>query len=318
MIGFACKVVPDTIFSSPDQYHTKSTTVTALRKLSTADAHAKLAGIVSHNLMAIKKLVQTVGELPPALRMLRLPSDILPLYTHEITSTFWKHAISEIEEGLSIVGDIARDNGVRLSMHPAQMILISSANEATNTRSIAELDYHAMLAEMMGYAKQFQDFKCNIHVNGAGVDAFRANWKKLPERVKRIITVENDEYTSGLSECIKLSDLCPIVFDIHHDWIHTGSFRLAQDPLIQRVVDSWRGIRPVMHASTSRYALASEKPLHECTGPEKRSHSSYMWDAQLNDRLVDYAVNFDIMVEAKRKNKSARLLYDHISRFITL
>lgn len=314
-IGFACKVIQSLEFQNPDTFHTKTTTVTALSKLSTEDQAYKLDMLISHNLQAIENLVTTVSSLTPTLRMVRLPGDILPLYTHPITTDYYKDSVTMrfVELWLYKIGQIARSAGTRLSFHPAQMILLSSVNDDVTTRSIAELEYHVKLAQMMGFCKTFQDIKCNIHVNGGGVDAFRSNWSKISPELKQIITVENDEYTSPVQSCIKLKDLCPIVFDLHHQWIYSGEYMTHTDDNIKHVVESWRGVTPTMHASVSQARLLKHNPPSSYNKPELRRHSSMLWDNGVNDILHGYhtEAKFDIMVEAKMKNLASVALHDY-------
>ncbi|HAJ87222.1 MAG TPA: UV damage endonuclease UvsE, partial [Pseudomonas sp.] len=41
-----------------------------------------------------------------------------------------------------------------------------------------------------------------------------------------------------------LADLAPVVLDIHHCWIHEDRYIEPDDPRIERVLESWRGVRP--------------------------------------------------------------------------
>lgn len=313
-IGFACKVITSPEFVDPSTFHTKSTTVTALSKLTVDEQMNKLDLLITHNLQAILNLVTVVSTLDPMLRMVRLPGDILPLYTHPITTNYYNDntVMMFIQSQLASIGEIAKRTGTRLSFHPAQMILLSSVHDDVTIRSILELEYHVKLAQMMGFCQSFQDIKCNIHVNGGGVESFRSNWKKLSPELKQIITVENDEYTSSISDCITLKDLCPVVFDIHHQWIYSGEYVDHTNDVIKHVVESWRGITPTMHASVSQARLLKNGTPSQYSRPELRRHSSLLWDDAVNDILYGYhnVAKFDIMVEAKMKNLASFGLYE--------
>jgi UV DNA damage endonuclease len=43
-----------------------------------------------HNIASYGRLIEYVGELPPELRMVRLGSDVLPVYTQSDWSYYWK------------------------------------------------------------------------------------------------------------------------------------------------------------------------------------------------------------------------------------
>ena len=107
--------------------------------------------------------------------------------------------------------------------------------------------------------------------------------------------------------------MVPIVLDIHHHWIKTGEYISPLDPRVDRVVQSWRGVRPTMHYSVSRedYLVGhdtSVMPDHNLLledGYKKqklRAHSDFMWNDSVNKWALGFTDKFDIMVEAKGKN----------------
>ena len=106
----------------------------------------------------------------------------------------------------------------------------------------------------MGYGKTFQDFKCNVHISGrqgpAGI--IHAVNKRLSPEARNCITIENDEMSWGIDASLELVDTCALVLDIHHHWVRTGEYILPTDDRYLRMIDSWRGVRPVIHYSYSR------------------------------------------------------------------
>jgi UV DNA damage repair endonuclease len=174
-IGFACKWIdrPDQIdgIKPKDeckQYNTGSTTVAWLSRQTREVAEQKLWDLMAGNIEAVRKLVEKVGTLEPHLRMVRLSSDILPVYTQRDWSYFWRRTdvVEYCERHFAQVGDIARDRNVRLSFHPGQFTVLASVNEGIVERSIEEFEYHADMAKWMGYGRTFQDFKINVHISG--------------------------------------------------------------------------------------------------------------------------------------------------------
>jgi UV DNA damage repair endonuclease len=166
----------------------------------------------------------------------------------------------------------------------------------------------------MGYGKTFQDFKINVHISGKqGPEGIRAAYKQLTPEARSCITIENEENAWGLDDCLTIGDLVPIVLDIHHHWIKTGEYISPLDPRVDRVVQSWRGVRPTMHYSVSRedYLVGhdtSVMPDHNLLledGYKKqklRAHSDFMWNDSVNKWALGFTDKFDIMVEAKGKN----------------
>jgi UV DNA damage repair endonuclease len=166
----------------------------------------------------------------------------------------------------------------------------------------------------MGYGKSFQDLKINVHISGrAGPEGIRAAHKRLTPEARNCITIENEEISYGLDDCLTISDLVPIVLDVHHNWIKTGDYISPLDPRVDRVVQSWRGVRPTMHYSVSREnwlvdhdtdQLPDLQHLLEAGHKRQklRAHSDFMWNSSVNEWALGFLETHDIMVEAKGKN----------------
>ena len=184
--------------------------------------------------------------------MVRLGSGILPAYTEPTWSYFWKQkdVRDYCETQLSKVGDIARQHDVRVSMHPGQFCVLASDKEEVVNRSIEEFEYHVDVARWMGYGKQFQDFKCNVHIAGRqGPAGIQNVLGRLSKEARNIITIENDENSWGIEASLELRDIA-LVLDIHHHWCKTGEYIQPTDDRFLRVIDSWKGVRPVIHYSS--------------------------------------------------------------------
>lgn len=330
-IGFACKLIdrPDQLngikpTDSCKQYNTGSTTISWLKRQSMAAAEEKLWDLMKSNIDAVRRLVGKVGTFDQHLRMVRIGSDILPAYTHEDYSYFWKRAdvIAYAETNFAKIGEYARAHNVRLSFHPGQFTVLASENDGIVERSIAEFEYHADMARWMGYGKSFQDFKINVHISGKrGPDGIRAAYKKLSPEARNCITIENEENAWGLDDCLGLIDLVPIVLDVHHNWCREGTYIQPDSEQAKKVIASWRGVRPTMHFSTSRedYLVGHSPDVLPdyaqllATGFKKqklRAHSDFAWNKKVNEWVLGFSKDFDLMVEAKGKNIASFALAD--------
>ncbi len=325
-LGFACKwstMDPKKGMTAVPELNVGGTTMTWLARQRREVAEQKLWETLQKNIEHTYNLVKRVGELEPGLRMVRIGSDILTGYTHPDWAPFYKRAdvVARMEQLFASVGTAARTADVRLSMHPGQFCVLASVNENIVQRSIDEFEYHADMARMMGYGKQFQDFKINVHISGrAGPDGIRAAYKKLSPEARNCITIENEENSWGLDDCLTISDLVPIVLDVHHNWIKTGDYISPLDSRVDRVVQSWRGVRPTMHYSVSREDYLVD---HDTTvmpdhakllelGYKKqklRAHSDFYWNSAVNDWALSFMPQFDIMSESKGKNLASFPLY---------
>lgn len=322
-IGFACKWIDhptqvNGIKPTDDckKYNTGGTTVAWLNRQHKDTAVEKLWNLMKDNISAVNALVERVEGLNENLRMVRLSSDILPLYTESNWSWFWRRTdVREYcEREFRKIGDFARTNGVRLSFHPGQFTVLASDSIDVVQRSIEEFEYHADMVRWMGYGQQFQDFKINVHISGRkGPTGIKEAYPLLSYEARNCITIENEEISHGLADCLELADIVPIVLDIHHNWVREGEYINPSDPNVCRVIDSWRGVRPTMHYSVSRedclinYPIDSQPCLTSLinAGFKKqklRAHSDFMWNTAVNEWALSFTDNFDIMVEAKAKN----------------
>ncbi len=331
-IGFACKWIDfphqvDGIGPKDDckKYNTGGTTVAWLNRQSRQVAEEKLWNLMKDNIESIRKLVERVGGLDDELRMVRISSDVLPVYTGPTWSYFWRDpgAIRYAEQAFGQVGDLARKNNVRLSFHPGQFTVLASDNPDIVKRSIEEFEYHADMARWMGYGKQFQDFKINVHISGRqGPAGIKSALGRLSPEARNCITIENDEMSWGIDASLELCNDLALVLDIHHHWVKTGEYISAKDDRVKKVIDSWRGVRPVIHYSVSREDVlvghdATNRPILESlleTGHKKaklRAHSNFYWNKEVNDWALTFRDNFDIMCESKAKNLASFKLYEY-------
>jgi UV DNA damage repair endonuclease len=123
-----------------------------------------------------------------------------------------------------------------------------------------------------------------------------------------------------VDDCLQLADLAPVVLDIHHCWIHESAYISADDPRVARIIDSWRGVRPVMHYSqppeslqalgfTAEQKLEMDDLLKVVNKRDLYLHSDRMWNDWTNAYARQFLDRFDIMFEAKDKNLAVEAFY---------
>ena len=215
-------------------------------------------------------------------------------------------------------------------MHPGQFTVLASDNPDIVERSIEEFEYHVDVARWMGFGQQFQDFKINVHISGRkGPAGILDVHPRLSPEARNTITIENDENSWGLEASLELGHKLALVLDIHHHWVKTGEYITPSDDRFSRVVDSWRGVRPVIHYSVSRedYLVdfdANKKPTMDTLlleGYKKqklRAHSDYMWNNAVNDWALTFWDFADIMVESKAKNLASGKLHEYYKENLQL
>ena len=334
-IGFCCKWInlPEEVAgkkTASTDHNTRSTTVAWLNRQTREVAVERMWDIVRDNLQSTLKLVQRVGGMEHELRMVRIGSDILPMYTQRDWGWFYNQpdVRAYAEQHLAEVGRVARDLDVRLSFHPGQYCVLASDNDGIVERSIEEFEYHVDMARWMGYGATWHDhgFKINVHLSGrGGADKFLRSLGRMTPEARNLITIENDEMTNGLDTTLAVGEHVALVLDIHHHWINSGEYILAEDDRVKRVMDSWRGVRPVLHYSVSREDIL----VDHCTrtrpdlagllerGHKKqqlRAHSDFYWNESVNEWALTFRDQFDIQLESKAKNLAREYFYSRAKR----
>ena len=312
--------------------NTKCTTVAWLNRQSREVAEQRLWDIMVHNIQSYYNLIEYVGGLPDELRMVRLGSDVLPVYTQRDWSYYWKlpAVVAYCEREFARVGERAKALDVRLSMHPGQFTVLASDNEDIVNRSIEEFEYHVDVIRWMGYGQSYQDFKCNVHISGRkGPQGIKDALKRLSPEARNTITIENDEMSWGLDASLELANDLALVPDIHHHWVNSGEYISPTDDRILRIIDSWRGVRPVCHYSVSREDILVDFPtdvkpdmatlLEQGYKKQKlRAHSDFMWNDAVNEWALSFNDSFDIMVESKAKNLASSKLFEYANKINTI
>jgi len=331
-VGFCCKYLhPDqtlkkkVLMEIQQQRTEKCTTVAWLKRQTREVAEQRLYDIMTHNMQSAANLVEYVGRLEPGLRMVRLGSNQLPMYTQPDFSYFWQQPEIklELERGFAQVGKLARQWDVRVSFHPGQFCVLASDSEDIVNRSIEEFEYHVDMVRWMGFGRKFQDFKCNVHISGRqGPAGIKRVLSRLSPEARNCITIENDEMSHGLDASLELSKDVALVLDIHHHWVRTGEYIEATDDRVLRVIDSWRGIRPALHYSVSRENILADhdpnvRPDMEtllAQGFKKqklRAHSDFYWNHAVNQWAATFARDFDIQCESKMKNLASHTFHNN-------
>ncbi len=337
-IGFCCKYLdpdqtqkPKILKEIQQNYTEKVTTVAWCNRQEKHVAEERMLDLVTHNMQSAYNLVEWVGtQLPAERRMVRLGSNQIPMATEPTWRYLWDDANNQriLEDGFAKVGQLAKDLDVRISFHPGQFCVLASDKPDVVERSLDEFEYHANMARWMGYGQEFMDMKLNIHISGRqGYQGIINILPKLSNEARNTIAIENDEMCHGLDESLKLEKHVALVLDIHHHWIRDEEYIQADDERIERIINSWRGVRPTIHYSYSRDEWLPEPSLFEsgsrhdtmhklsdlldigCKKQKLRAHSDFYPNKKVNEWALSFIDNFDIQCEAKAKNLASEELY---------
>ena len=234
------------------------------------------------------------------IKLFRLSSQIFP-WMEEYEFCDLKDDV-EICDRMFEIGNIARQAGQRLTMHPGPFHCLASPNPKVVKRTIIGLDKHSEQFNMMGYEPNHYN-KINIHVGGAygdkesALNRFCENFELLRDDTKKRLVVENDdsptEYSvKDLYEGVYKRIGTPITFDYFHHKFNTGG--QTEEEALKLAATTWpEGITQCCHYSESR----RKEKLDESIRPQAHSDIVY-------NQINTYGLNPDIVIEAKLKEQS--------------
>ena len=142
--------------------------------------------------------------------MVRLGSDVLPVYTEPTWSYYWRKSdvVAYCEKEFARVVRTSK-SPMSIIYAPRSLTVPVSDNEEIVERSIEEFEYPITFIRWMGYGRTFQDFKCNVHISAGKVPVRRKHAvnKRLSPEARNTITIENDENKWGPDASPNLLDI---------------------------------------------------------------------------------------------------------------
>lgn len=246
--------------------------------------------------------------------MYRISSGIAPYLTHPDLPQF-HNQLEECAVELAAIGEKARRLDLRLSMHPAQFIVLNTPDEEVLRRSVADFVYHADFLDLLGLGPEA---KIVTHVGGvygdraAAIDRWVARWEALPEKVRRRLVLENDERLFPVGDIVEIHRRTgvPLVFDILHHRANNPD-GLDDVEALRACLGSWpEGQRPKVHISSQRVEARSDPGKPAKVG----EHADWIEPDDLFVLLRGTEdIPFDAMLEAKQKDLALLRLRDAIS-----
>ncbi len=276
----------------------RTTTATALSRLSRTEALTKLGLLCTANVLALDAAVRYCTA--HGIGCFRVSSQILPLKTHPQQG----YDVLELPNGAEIIqgfkrcGRLARRNDLRISFHPDQFVVLNSPRLDVVSSSIAELEYQAEVAEWLGADV------INIHAGGAFGDknaalvGFARSLERLSPRARSKLTVENDDRLFTPTDLLPLCRAAeiPLVYDVHHHRCNTDS--LSEHMATEQALKTWNR-EPLFHVSS---------PLEGWHGPRPQRHHDYIDPCDFPRCWLD--LDLTVEVEAKAKELAVARLQE--------
>jgi UV DNA damage endonuclease len=249
---------------------------------------------VNGNLGCLSKILEY--NLRRGFLFFRISSDLVPFASHPVCDVRWQEIF---KKDFQRMGRLIKKSNVRISMHPDQFILLNSPRQDVVERSVAELEYHCELLDLMGLD---DSAKVQIHVGGvygekeSAVERFCRVYPELPARIRKRLAIENDDRLYSLQDCLEISAKTgvPIIFDsFHHECLNRGETRREALLLAQK---TWKKKDGVPMTDYSSQQKGARKGKHSET-IDIRHFKKYIRETE--------GIDFDIMLEIKDKEKSA-------------
>lgn len=278
---------------------TTSSTITYTNYINKNYNTSKLLEITKNNLDSLYEIIKY--NVKNNFHFYRLTSKLVPLATHDKVNFDY---ITPFLDKYKKIGKLINDNNIRVDTHPDQYAVLNSMDSKIVKNTVEILEYHYKIMEALG----IKDKIIILHVGSsacgkkASITRFINNFNKLPDHIKKCITVENDDKVYNIKDVLELCHKInvPMVLDYHH-FICNNEKEDINDYL-KEIIDTWCEKLPKMHFSSPKSKLKKEF----------RSHSDYINKEcfiEFINILKKQDKDIDIMLEAKAKD-------DAISRLV--
>ncbi|MCH1624526.1 UV DNA damage repair endonuclease UvsE [Fredinandcohnia quinoae] len=264
----------------------------------------KLKMITAQNLLHSKRILHY--NIAHEIELYRFSSSLVPLATHP--EVMWDF-LTPFKNEWAELGDLIQRYKLRISFHPNQFTLFTSSREEVTLNAVKDMEYHFQMLQAMD---ALESGIINIHIGGAygdkitSLQRFHNNLQELPSKIKRFMTLENDDKTYNVQETLLTCEKenIPMILDYHHHMANMEDIDLSQN--LERIFNTWnrRNLVPKVH-------ISSPKSDHAF-----RSHADFVsLDFVLPFLKMAKTLNqdFDIMIEAKQKNLAMHKLIEDIS-----
>jgi UV DNA damage endonuclease len=174
----------------------------------------RLREVIATNLEALERILR--WNAVHGIQVFRLTSDLVPFASHPVNELAWW---DEFSDRFHALAEIVAEGGMRVSTHPGQYTVLSSARPHVQAAAVAELEYHARMLESLGLDASH---KIVLHVGSGSAsadaaDRFAGGVALLSPSARSRLVLENDERWP-LADALALARSCalPVVFDAFH------------------------------------------------------------------------------------------------------
>ena len=274
---------------------------THLGKLDRPRQLAQLSATVLHNGNSLIRAIEFCHR--QGIGGFRVNSRIFPLKTHPQLGYLLEELpeYDLLDQTYQQAAVLAARLDIRLTFHPDQFTLLSSADAGVTARSLAELAYHGEAAERIGADV------ITLHGGGgygdkpAALGRVVALIERLPDSIRSRLALENDDrvYTPADLLPVCAATGIPFIYDVHHHRCHPDG--LAIEEVSERACSTWAR-EPLFHLSSPKEGWQAANP---------RPHHDFI---DIDDLPQCWRhLRITIEVEAKAKEIALKKLVDELS-----
>jgi len=270
----------------------RATTARRLATLTRRDQMARASALCRENAENLLLAVRAVRRM--GIGAFRILTPLFPRYTHpEVGYTLEELPdAGTIRNLLAEVRAFRELHALRLSFHPDQFVSLSSPDGKVVGKSVAELEYQGLLAEMVGAEV------ITIHAGGRqggkeeALKRLRGNFPLLSEPVRRRLTLENDDISYTVRDLLPVCEHLgiPLVYDVHHHRCNPDDLTVEEATRLVRDVWQRFGREPWFHVSS---------PKNGWTGTACRPHADYIDPRDFPDCWKNGHATVDVEAKAK-------------------
>lgn len=291
----------------PKVTSSSSVTYTNYQKLSNDEQKLnKLKQVTLSNLDDLYKILQYNVE--NNIHFYRITSALVPLATHPEVSNWDYRKIFRVD--FERIGKFIRDSNLRVDTHPDEFNVLNSIRDEVVVSATRNLWSHVHLFEDINYPEG----KMVLHIGGAqggkeeARKRFIINFRALPVEISSRLMLENDDKTFTAKEVLSICKEVgvPMVVDAHHHICNNDGEDLY--PMLGEIFSTWdqQPLAPKIHFSSPREL------------ERDRKHADFIYPEDFIDfveRAKSFDRDFDVMIEAKMKDKALFQLAQDIKEY---